>query len=156
MDGETARLVHRTVKKVGEDIDGLRLNTAISSMMILSNHLAGLKPVPKDAIEKLVLCLSPFAPHLAEELWFTLGHTTSTASEAFPSFDPVLCEDSVIEMAVQVNGKVRGRINIAKDASPEDAETAALQDASVQRFIGGCSVKKTIYVPGKILNLIIG
>ena len=156
MDGETARLVHRTVKKVGEDIDGLRLNTAISTMMILANHLAGLRPVPKDAIEKLVLCLSPFAPHLAEELWFTLGHRTSTATEAFPAFDPALCEDSVIEMAVQVNGRVRGRITIAKDASPKDAEIAALQDASVQRFIAGCSVKKTIYVPGRILNLIIG
>jgi len=156
MDNETARLVHRTIKKVGEDIDSLRLNTAISTMMILSNHLAALKPTPREAVEKLILCLAPFAPHLSEELWHTLGHTATLANEAFPGFDPTLCEDSVIEMAVQVNGKVRGRITIAKDASPAEAQTAAMQDASVQRFIGEALVKKTIYVPGKILNIIVG
>jgi len=156
MGDETARLVHRTVKKVGEDIEALRLNTAISTMMILSNHLAGLRPAPREAVEKLVLCLSSFAPHLAEEIWSVLGHTVSIANEPFPDFDSSLCEDSIIEMAVQVNGKVRGRITISKDANPKDAEAAALQDSSVQRFVGERSVKKTIYVPGKILNLIIG
>ena len=123
--------------------------------MILSNHLAGIKQPAREAVERLLLCLSPFAPHLAEEIWFLLGHETSIANAAWPAYDPTLCEDAWIEMAVQVNGKVRGRVTVAKDASNQDVEKAALTDASVQRFIGLRSVKKTIYVPGKILNIII-
>jgi leucyl-tRNA synthetase len=152
---ETARLVHRTIKKVGEDIEALRLNTAISSMMILSNHLSSIKQPPRDAVERLVLCLSPFAPHIAEEIWSSLGHGASIAQSPWPDYDPSLCEDALVEMAVQVNGKVRGRVTIAKDAETKVVETAALADAGVQRFIGERSVKKTIYVPGKILNIII-
>lgn len=155
MDDETARLVHRTIKKVGDDIEGLRLNTAISSMMILSNHLASTAQPPVQAIERLLLCLSPFAPHLAEELWFSLGHSTSIAMADWPDYDPDLCEDWQIEMAVQVNGRVRGRVTVAKDAPAKDVEKAAMGDTDVQRFIGEHSVKRMIYVPGKILNIII-
>ncbi len=155
MPDETARLLHRTIKKVGEDIEALHFNTAISSMMILSNHLSAMKQPPRDAVARLVLCLSPFAPHIAEEIWSTLGNPVSIAESDWPEYDPSLCEDWFVEMAVQVNGKVRGRVTIAKDAVTKDVETAALADASVQRFIGQRSVKKTIYVPGKILNIII-
>ncbi len=155
MDDETARLVHRTIKKVGEDIEGLRFNTAVSSMMILSNHLAGIKQPPREAFEQLLLCLSPFAPHLVEELWFALGHTSSIAGVPWPEFHAALCEDELVELAVQVNGRVRGRVKVSRDASNADVEKAALADSGVQRFIGTRSVKKTIYVPGKILNLII-
>jgi leucyl-tRNA synthetase len=155
MADETARLVHRTVKKVGEDIEALHFNTAISSMMILSNQLSGIKKPAREAVERLVLCLSPFAPHIAEEIWSTLGNAASIAQSPWPEYDARLCEHALVEMAVQVNGKVRGRVTIAKDAETKAVEAAALADSSVQRFIGQRTVKKTIYVPGKILNIII-
>lgn len=155
-DPDTDKLVHRTVKKVGEDIEALRFNTAISAMMILANHLNGHKATPRNAVEKLVLCLSPFAPHLAEELWRQLGHDPSTLDVPWPSYDPKLCEDDVLELPVQVNGKVRGRVTLAKDASADDARTAALADPNVTKFIEGKAIRKVVYVPGRILNLIVG
>ncbi len=156
MDEETAKLVHRTVKKVTEDIEALRLNTAISAMMILTNHLNGLDAAPKEAVEKLVLCLSPLAPHLAEELWETLGHKPSIANADWPTWDEALCVDDVVEIAVQVNGKVRGRVSLARDADEAAARAAALADENVQKFIGDKSVRKLIYKPGRILNVIVG
>ncbi|MCB9590400.1 MAG: class I tRNA ligase family protein, partial [Polyangiaceae bacterium] len=155
MELETAKLVHRTVKKLGEDIDALRLNTAVSAMMILTNHLTGLTVLPRAALERLVLILSPFAPHLSEELWEKLGHQPSVANVAWPEFDPALCEDDEVEIAVQVLGKVRGRVMLPKDASEDDARAAALADEHVQRSIAGKPVKKLIYRPGKIINFII-
>ncbi len=156
MDDKTARMVHRTIKKVGEDIDNLRFNTAISSMMMQSNHLASLAAAPKSAGQRLVQCLAPFAPHLAEELWGVLGLQPSVFESEWPAFDPSFCEDADVEMAVQVNGRVRGRITIPKQAPQELAAERALQDAGVQRSVGARSVKKIIYVQGKILNLILG
>jgi leucyl-tRNA synthetase len=155
-DLPTKRIVARSVKKVGEDIDGLRFNTAISTMMIWMNHLAGYDSPAREAVEALVLCLGPFAPHLAEELWERLGHTPSIAREPWPGFDPSLCEDDTVEMGVQVNGKMRGRITLQKDADAEQAVATALAEPNVRKFIGDKSVKKTVYVAGKILNLIIG
>ena len=155
MDLETLKLVHKTLKKVGEDIEGLRFNTAISAMMILTNRLTALDAPPREAVEKLVLMLSPFAPHLAEELWEQLGHPPAIANVEWPKYDPALCIDETIEIAVQVNGKVRGRITLARDANEEQARDAALDDANVKRFIGDKNVKKVVYVPGRILNLIV-
>ena len=152
---ETAKLVHRTIQKVGEDIAGLRLNTAISAMMILVNHLNGFEQPPRAAVEKLVLCLSPFAPHLAEELWSQLGHAPSIANAAWPAFDIALCVDDVLEIAVQVNGKVRGRAALARDADEAAARAAALADPNVSKFLDGKALKKLVYVPGKILNFIV-
>jgi leucyl-tRNA synthetase len=155
-DAETAKLVDRTVKKVGEDVEALRFNTAVSAMMILTNHLIGLERVPKGAFEKLLLCLSPFAPHLAEELWSKLGHEPSIANAAFPSYDPALIRDDRVEIAVQVNGKVRGRIELAPDAPESAARQAALADENVQKFLAGKTERKFIYVPGRIANFIVG
>jgi leucyl-tRNA synthetase len=152
---ETEKLVHRTVKKVGEDIDTMRFNTAVSTMMILTNHLGGLAKPPRSAVERLVLCLAPFAPHLGEELWEHLGHAPSVAEQPFPAFDPALCEDDEIEIGVQVNGKVRGRVKLAKDASEEQARAAGLDEPNVSRFLEGKAVKKFVYVPGRILNFIV-
>jgi len=156
LDEETAKLVHRTVQKVGDDIEGLRLNTAVSTMMKLANHLNGFEQPPREALEKLVLCLSPFAPHLAEELWELLGHTPSVANVAWPKFDPALCVDDVLEIAVQVNGKVRGRAALPRDADEAAARAAALADPNVSKFLDGKPLKKLVYVPGKILNFIVG
>jgi leucyl-tRNA synthetase len=156
MDLATAKLVHRTVKKVTEDIDGLRFNTAVSTMMILSNHLQGLKPVPKAALEALVLCLSPYAPHLAEEAWTALGHPAGIGSQPWPSYDPALCIDETVEIPVQVNGKVRGRVTLARDASEEVATQAALAAPGVSTHLQGKTLRKVAYVPGRIINLIVG
>jgi leucyl-tRNA synthetase len=155
LDDATAKLVHRTVQKVGEDIESLRLNTAVSTMMKLVNHLNGIEQPPREAIEKLVLCLSPFAPHLAEELWELLGHPPSIANVPWPQFDPALCVDDVVEIAVQVNGKVRGRAALARDAAEDTARDAALADPNVSKFLEGKALKKLVYVPGKILNFIV-
>jgi leucyl-tRNA synthetase len=156
MDDETARVVARTVKKVGDDIEAMRFNTAVSAMMILTNHLHGLPAPPREAMEKLVLCLSPFAPHLAEELWETLGHAPSIADVSWPSYDPALCVDSEVEIAVQVNGKVRGRITVARDADEATARALALADEGAKPHLEGKTVRKVVYVPGRIVNLIVG
>jgi leucyl-tRNA synthetase len=155
MDPETARLVHRTVKKVEEDIEALRLNTAVSAMMILTNHLAGQEHPSREAIERLSLCLSPFAPHLGEELWSLLGHEESVARAAWPAYDAALTVDDVVELPVQVNGKVRGRVSLPRDADEAAARRAALADENVQKFVGGKPVRKLVYVPGRILNVIV-
>jgi len=156
MELETARLVHRTVKKVTEDIAGMRFNTAISAMMILANHLASQESPSRQAVEALLLCLSPFAPHLCEELWEQLGHSTCIAEASWPSWDEALCVDAEVELAIQVNGKVRGRITVAKDAGEAVVREAALAEPNVQKFLEGKSVRKFIFVPGKIANLIVG
>jgi leucyl-tRNA synthetase len=156
MDDETARLVHRTVKKVGDDIEAMRFNTAVSAMMILTNHLHGLPAPPREALERLVLCLSPFAPHLAEELWERLGHPPSIADVPWPTYDPALCIDAEVEIAVQVNGKVRGRITLARDADEATARELALADDGARAHLAGKTVRKVVYVPGRIVNLIVG
>src|SRR5262249_54357350 len=122
-DDETKRLVHKTVKKVTDDIEGMRFNTAVSAMMILVRHLGGLKAVPREAARMLALIVSPFAPHIGEELWQRLGGKESLAYETWPSYDPALVKDDVVEIGVQVNGKVRGTITLARDAA-EDAARA--------------------------------
>ncbi|HWA74859.1 MAG TPA: leucine--tRNA ligase [Polyangiaceae bacterium] len=153
---ETQKLMHRTLKKVGDDIESLRLNTAVSQMMIFSNHLNGFEHPPRAAVEVLVLCLSPFAPHLAEELWERLGHAPSIAHVPWPAFDPTLIVDDDVEIAVQVNGKVRGRARLSRTASESEARSAALADENVSKFLVGKTEKKLIYVPGRALNFIVG
>ncbi len=156
-DDETKRLLHKTIKKVTEDIEALRFNTAISAMMILVNRLRELDPqgVPREAAEAFALILSPFAPHLGEELWQSLGHTKSLAYEPWPTFDPALVKDDTVEIGVQVNGKVRGSVQIPADASQDAAVVEARKDAKVAAYVDGKTIKKVIYVPGKILNFIV-
>jgi leucyl-tRNA synthetase len=159
MDLATAKLVHRTVKKVTEDIESLHFNTAVSTMMILSNHLQTLKQVPRTALRLLVLCLSPFAPHLAEEAWRTLcgdAQGPSIALEPWPSYDLGLCIDDTVEIPIQVNGKVRGRIMLARDASEAVALEAALAAPGLDQHVQGKALRKVAYVPGRIINLIVG
>ncbi len=156
MTEPVAKAVHKAIKKVGEDIEALRFNTAISTMMELVNLLYGSESPPREAIAKLVLLVSPFAPHLAEELWSTaLGQAPSVADQPWPQYDPQLTVDDVIEIAVQVNGKVRGRVTLAQDAPEDAAREAGLADPKVAKFLESGQLRKVIYVPGKILNLII-
>ncbi|MBN2191444.1 MAG: leucine--tRNA ligase [Polyangiaceae bacterium] len=162
-DPTTQKLLHKTLKKVSEDIEHLRFNTAIAAMMELVNHLASLEAPPRQGIEWLVLMLAPFAPHLAEELWSSgdaagggLARPPSIADVAWPAYDPSLVVDEVVEIGVQVNGKVRGRALLARDASEAEAREGALADENVRRFLEGKSIRKLVYVPGRILNLIVG
>ncbi|MFO0666400.1 MAG: leucine--tRNA ligase [Polyangiaceae bacterium] len=155
-DDATKRLVHKTVEKVRKDIEGLRFNTAISAMMILSKHLLGLPKVPKEAAKSLTLILAPFAPHLAEELWSYLGGTKTLAFEPWPAVDPALLVDDTVEIGVQVNGKLRGTVQLATDATESAAKEAALADEKVRAQVEGKTLKKLVYVPGRILNFIVG
>jgi leucyl-tRNA synthetase len=154
--GETKKLLHRTLKKVGDDIEALRFNTAVSQMMIFTNHLGALERPPRDAVEVLVLCLAPYAPHLAEEIWEHLGHAPSIANSPWPNYDATQIIDDELEIAVQVNGKVRGRVLLSRTASEADARSAAQSDENVQKFLVGKLEKKLVYVPGRVLNFIVG
>jgi leucyl-tRNA synthetase len=153
---ETRRLVHKTIKKVTEDIEHLRFNTAISAMMILVKHLGALAGTPRESAKALALLVSPFAPHIGEELWQRLGAKELLAYEPWPEFDAALVKDDVIEIGVQVNGKARASVQIAADADEAAAKAAALADPKVQQFTDGKTIKKVIYVKGRILNLIVG
>ncbi len=156
IDAATQRLVHKTIKKVGEDIDRLAFNTAISALMVLVNHLQPQDPVPKEAARALALLVSPFAPHLGEELWSRLGHAQTLAYEPWPTFDPALVTEDTIELGVQVNGKTRGTVRLQKDADADVARALAEADGEVIRFLAGKEVKKFIYVPGRIINFVVG
>lgn len=156
LDEETARLMHRMVKKVGEDIEAMKFNTAVSTLMMYTNHLNGLNHPPREAVEKLALCLAPFAPHLGEEMWERLGHAPSIAHAGWPQFDEAFCVDAVVDLPVQVNGKMRGKVTVAKDVSEEEAVRMAVDLATVQLALQGKTLRKAVFVPGKILNLIVG
>jgi leucyl-tRNA synthetase len=155
-DHETRRQVHKTIEKVTRDIEALRFNTAIPAMMTLVRHLGALKAVPADAVRTLALILSPFAPHFGEEIWQRLGGKGSLAHEPWPEFDPALVKDDVVEIGVQVNGKVRGAIRIPADADEQTARAAALAEERVRAHVEGKTVKKFIYVKGKIASFIVG
>ena len=155
MDTETTKILHKTMKKVTEDIESMSFNTAISAMMVLANHLTSLKgQVPREAAENLVLMVSPFAHHLGEECWSILGHEESLAYHPWVEYDEALCVDNTIKMGVQVNGKTRGEIEIAKDADQDGAMAEAMKVQSVFNQVDGKDVKKIIYVPGRILNIV--
>ncbi|MCS7014667.1 MAG: leucine--tRNA ligase [Gemmatales bacterium] len=154
-DRETLRRLHTTIRKVTEDIEAMRFNTAIAAMMELSNYLSRLTVRPKSVLETLVLLLSPFAPHLAEELWQALGHTETLAYHPWPEYDVNLIRTEEIEIPVQVNGKVRTRIIVPVDADEETVTRTALSDPKVQDWIAGKSLRKTIVVPNKLVNLVV-
>jgi len=155
MDDETTRLLHKTMKKVTEDVESMSFNTAISSMMVLTNHLQSLKAgVPREAVEKLALMVSPFAPHIGEECWSMLGNEESLAYHPWVEYDEELCVDDTVTIGVQVNGKRRGEIVVGLDATQEEAMAEALKQPKVEGQLKDKETKKIIYVPGKILNVI--
>jgi len=153
---ELRRAVHRAIRKVGEDLDGLRYNTAIAALMTLTNEIRKHGPADRWAAETLVLLLAPFAPHAAEELWEGLGHSTSVFEGRWPEYDESLIQLDTIEMAVQVNGKVRGRVKVARAASEADILASALADAGVQAHVAGKEIRKRVVVPGKLVSFVVG
>jgi leucyl-tRNA synthetase len=152
-DEVTLRLLHQTIKKVGDDIENFGFNTAISAMMIFVNHLNKQAVKPKLVIEKFVLILAPFAPHIAEELWQRLGHNKSLAYEPWPKYDKELIKEKEIERAVQVNGKIRDRIVVAADADIKLIKTEAQISAKVQSAMAGKPAKKIIVTP-RVVSII--
>jgi leucyl-tRNA synthetase len=149
------RQMHRTIKKVGEDIEALRFNTAIAQLIILSNEMGKLKSVPRQLAENFTLMLSPFAPHLAEEIWSLLGHNQSLARHPWPTFDPEKLADSTVEIAVQVNGKLRGTVTLPAGADEQAAFTAARAVPAVKPWIDGKTVVKSLYVQKKLVNFVV-
>ena len=150
------RLVHQTIAKVGEDIEAMRFNTAISALMELTNAMYKWPQVPRASAETLVLLLAPLAPHLAEELWQRLGHAESLAYHAWPVPDPALLKADVLEIPVQVNGKVRGKISVPAEAQESEVIEIAKADSNVGKHLAGQSVKRAIYVRGRIVNFVVG
>jgi leucyl-tRNA synthetase len=154
-DGAVLRKLHQTIKKVGDDVPRLSYNTAIAAMMEYVNVLRAGERVPHRAeVEPLVPLLASFAPHLAEELWERLGHDGSVFDGGWPTFDPALVTADEIELVVQVNGKVRGRVRVARDVTQEAALAAAQADPAVARFLTGPPTK-VIFVPGRLLNIVV-
>ena len=153
--GELEKLVHKTVRKVTIDTETLNFNTAISQMMVLVNELNRLDVIPKSVMETLALLLSPYAPHLAEEMWEMLGHKPSIANESWPTWDEALCAEDTIEMVVQVNGKLRARIPMPAAASKEEMLEVAKKDAKIVPYLDGRTLVKEIVVPGKLVNLVV-
>jgi len=160
------RKLHQTIRKVGADIEELRYNTAIAAMMEYVNLLrregqegessaAARQRVPRELVEPLILLLAPFAPHFAEECWERLGHEGSAFDATWPEFDAGLARDAEIELVVQVNGKVRGRLQVPAGLPEADAIAQAQADETVRKFIADKQIRKAIYVPDRLVNLVV-
>ncbi|KAJ4730831.1 Leucine--tRNA ligase [Rhynchospora pubera] len=152
---EQLRVLHKCIAKVSEEIQETRFNTAISSMMEFINAAYKWENQPKEVMEVFVLLLSPFAPHMAEELWFRLGNSTSLAYEPFPEAKSEYLKETTVVLPVQINGKTRGTITVETGCSEEDAFKLASADEKLCKYLNGGEIKKRIYVPGRILNVIV-
>ena len=150
---ELEAVANRTIKKVGEDIDALKANTAIAQLMIYVNALSDQGGATKAEYELLLQLLNPFAPHMTEELWQQLGHTEQLAYHAWPTYDEAKCVEQTIEIAVQVNGKVKARIKVPAAIENADAIAAAKAEPAVAEAIAGKTIAKEIYVKGKLVNI---
>ncbi|WP_420115725.1 leucine--tRNA ligase, partial [Micromonospora sp.] len=151
-DEATRRLLHRVIDGVRTDMEGIRFNTAIAKLIELTNAVTRLEQTPREAAEPLVLMLAPFAPHVAEELWRMLGHDTSLAYADFPAADPALLVADTVTYPVQVNGTVRGRIEVPADAAQEAVRAAALE--AVASALAGKEPRKVIVVPGRLVSVV--
>jgi leucyl-tRNA synthetase len=152
---EELRVMHRTIAKVGEDIEALRFNTAISALMEFTNAAYKWDSVPRAIAAQFVLLLAPMAPHIAEELWQRLGHATSLAYEPWPEYDKRYLVSDMLEIPVQVNGKMRGRIEVPSDADEQQVIELARADEAVLRYLEGKELKRAIYVRGRIVNFVV-
>lgn len=146
---------HRTIKKVTEDIEGLKMNTAIAALMSLLNDIQGFGGINEAEFKTYLILLNPFAPHMTEELWQQAGFEGMLNEAEWPKYDEAKCADSTVEIAVQVNGKIKARINVAADISAPDAIAAAKADGAVAAAIEGKSIIKELYVPKKLVNIVV-
>ncbi len=152
---EQNRMLHKTIKAITNDLEQMSFNTAIAKMMEFTNFFMKETVRPKAAMERFVLLLSPFAPHMAEELWETLGHKTTLAYEAWPTFDEAAIKEDTVEIPIQINGKLRGKISVSADADKAALEAAARGDAKIAELLAGKTVVKSIVVPGRMVNFVV-
>jgi leucyl-tRNA synthetase len=150
-----ARVLHRAIKAVSDDMEALRFNTAIARLMEFVNFFTGQSRRPRRCMEAFVLMLAPLAPHIAEEMWEALGHAQTLAYEPWPTHDPALTREDTVDIVVQLDGKMRSRITLPADAQAPVIEAAALADARVQQLLAGRTPRKVIVVPGKLVNLVV-
>lgn len=148
-------LLDKTIKKVGDDIDSFGFNTAISAMMILVNASDKENSISRKTLEKVLLILSPFAPHLAEEMWHNLGNKKSIHLESWPEYDESMLKDREIEIVIQVNGKVRDELEVASDLGEESLKKMVMERPMVKKWTEGKTIKKTVYVKGKLINIVV-
>jgi leucyl-tRNA synthetase len=153
-DPRLLKILHQTIKKVGEDTDTLAFNTAVSTMMEFVNAVTAQEKRSRALLEPFVLVLAPYAPHLAEELWERLGHKESLAREPWPKYDPALLIEKTVTIILQINGKLRDRIEAPAKASQAELEKLALANDRVKEFLTGKQVKKVVVVPGKLVNIV--
>ncbi|MFH1286771.1 MAG: leucine--tRNA ligase [Candidatus Magasanikbacteria bacterium] len=146
---------HRVIKKVGEDIEEMKFNTAIAKMMELVNEIQGEEHVSVEQYESLIKILSPFSPHICEELWAQLGHAETIAYEPWPEYDESKIVDDMITLVLQVNGKVRASIEVSADISEDDAKKLALENDRIIEWLNGKEPKKVIYVKGKLVSIVV-
>ncbi|KPJ57449.1 leucine--tRNA ligase [Parcubacteria bacterium DG_74_2] len=153
---KTLKEVHKLNKKIEEDLEATKFNTAVATFMEFTNFaLENKKEVGKDIIEKLLILLAPFAPHLTEELWKTLGHKDSIHRQSWPKYDPKLIKEEMITLVIQVNGKVRDKIEVEADISEEKAKEIAISQEKIKKWLKGKEIKKAIFVPGKLINIVL-
>jgi len=153
---DLSKTVHRTIKKVGDDIDNMRFNTAIAKMMELVNEMNKKIQVCQEAYGALLKILSPFAPHMCEEIWSNLGNKETLSQSAWPKYDEVLARENNLSLVIQVNGKVRDTIDFSTNEITEnDARNAALSSLKVLKWLDGKEPKKVVYVPGKLVNIVV-
>jgi leucyl-tRNA synthetase len=148
--------LHQTKKRVTEGLEELRYNTSIAALMELMNAIRADNLCDKGVARELVIMLAPFVPHFAEECWERLGHTESVFEARWPAWDEGLVVEDRVEVVVQVNGKTRSKVSVARDAEEETVVAAALRDAGVRRFVEGKGVRKRVYVANRLLNLVVG
>ena len=149
------KLLHKTIKKVSQDIENFHYNTAIAQMMIFINFVSQFEVMPRGAFENFLKLLAPFAPHLAEELWVELGNKESIFKQSWPKFSPDLVKDETINLVLQVNGKVRDMIEVSADISEEEAKKIALESDKIKKWLEGKEIKKIIFVKGKLVNIVV-
>ena len=149
------RILHRTIDKVDRDTEGLRFNTAISQMMTFVNELNPMKTRPRAILEPFCLVLAPYAPHLAEELWKALGHGESLMWEPFPVADSAWLQEELVEVPVQINGKVRAKVMVPPEIAEDEIREQVLADPRVREYTAGEAIAKFVWVPGRMVNLVV-
>jgi leucyl-tRNA synthetase len=160
-DPVVVRKLHQTIRKVTDDVEGLRYNTAISALMEYLNTVrsraadVGTSALSPETVYPLVIMLAPFAPHFSEECWEQLGHTAGVFDARWPECDEALAAEEEIQLVVQVNGRVRGRVAVAASISQDDALKLAVEDESVRKHVDGDRIKKVIFVPGRLINIVV-
>ncbi len=152
---ELETVFHATVKKVGEDIEALRFNTAIAQLMIFVNEVTRMEVRPRQLLQPFLLLVAPFAPHVAEELWEKLGHAESLTYERWPDYDPAMLRQATIEIVLQVNGRVRGKIDVSAGTGEPELEKLALGDPAVRKHAEGKSVVRVVVVKDKLVNVVV-